>query len=437
MPKRKHSDVDSGPSPGPEKRTYNVQTMRLTHKFEHGVIILSRALKTARGFERQKLGRREKTARSQGGTETLQRLAEEVSFLKTLDLSATAQKYLFKQLLKTKRVAEQPAFVQFKESKKIPTEGPRSTAEANVLARLYKSNPVKNVFPNVMTDIRKVLGVDDLAGGKKEKGKETGAKESVPKTKAEQRAVSVSGSEGEGVGSRPATVAADGDEEMSDAESVGFAQFDSRLASGSEDEGEDGDDGAASDDVSDGGVELRGRSDMSISRSPSPDSPPAKKSKGSKASAAPVTSTTFLPSLMGGYFSGSESEPEDVDAEQPRRKNRMGQQARRALWEKKYGSGANHVKQQQNQQRRGGRDSGWDMRRGATDGTEGPWGRRGQGRRGALGRPQPYGDRPQRRPPPQNKPEDNKPLHPSWEAAKRAKEQKMTASFQGKKVTFD
>jgi hypothetical protein len=88
MPKRKLSDADSGP--GTEKRTYNVQTMRLTQKFEHGVTILSRALKTARGFERQKLGRREKTAKSQGGAETLQRLAEEVSFLKVCLYSSLA-----------------------------------------------------------------------------------------------------------------------------------------------------------------------------------------------------------------------------------------------------------------------------------------------------------------------------------------------------------
>ncbi|KAE8356466.1 BUD22-domain-containing protein [Aspergillus coremiiformis] len=434
MSKRKLSDLD-----GPKERTYNVQTMRLTQKFEHGVILLSRALKTSRGFERQKLGRREKTAKTQGSPETLQRIAEEVAFIKTLDLGATAQRYLFKQMVKTKRIAEAPAFVQFRESKRMDAEGPRSTAEANVTARLYKSNPVKNVFPNVMTDIRKVLGLEELVGGKKE-GKDVGRKDSAVKAKTEERAVSVSDSEPED--SRQAAamlVRSDegGDEAMSDAESMDFAQFDSRLASGSEDEDEEV--GSAGDDASDGGVNRRAHSALSISRSPSPDSPPAKKqkSKSSKASSTPATSTTFLPSLtMGGYFSGSESEAEDLDAEQPRRKNRMGQQARRALWEKKFGTGANHLKQQQNQQRRS-RDSGWDLRRGATDGFEGPRGRRGPVR-GMTGRPQHHGDRPQRGPPAHKRqPQDDKPLHPSWEAAKRAKEQKTTASFQGKKVTFD
>ncbi|KAE8333218.1 Bud-site selection protein, partial [Aspergillus sergii] len=448
MPKRKLSDVDSGP-----KRTYNVQTMRLTQKFEQGVVLLSRALKVAKGFERQKLSRREKTAKSQGSSEALQKIAEEIAFIKSLDPTATAQKYLFKQLFKTKRISEAPAFIQFKEAKNISTQGPQSTAEANVTARLYKSNPVKNAFPNIMTDIKKLLGVEEVAGGKKEKGKEAGSKESTTKTKTEQRAVSVSDSEPEDP--RIAAAAAkfdeeegderseggeesEGDEVMSDAESIDYAQFDSMLAPGSEDEDEEGADGAASDDGnSDGGVNLQAPSDMSISRSPSPDSPPAKKQKAkSSTSSAPPTSTTFLPSLtMGGYFSGSESEPEDIDGQQPRRKNRMGQQARRALWEKKYGSGANHVKQQQQQQKRS-RDNGWDMRRGATDGSEGPRGRRGQGR-GPAERSQHGGDRPQRGPPAQRrKPEDDKPLHPSWEAAKRAKEQKATAAFQGKKVTF-
>lgn len=77
MPKRKLSDVDSGP-----KRTYNVQTMRLTQKFEQGVVLLSRALKVAKGFERQKLSRREKTAKSQGSSEALQKIAEEIAFIK-------------------------------------------------------------------------------------------------------------------------------------------------------------------------------------------------------------------------------------------------------------------------------------------------------------------------------------------------------------------
>ncbi|PLB55353.1 Bud-site selection protein [Aspergillus steynii IBT 23096] len=456
MPKRKLSDRDSAPA-------HSLQTIRLSQKFDQGVQLLTRALKTARGFERQKLGRREKTAKSQGGDETLKRLAEEVQVLKSLDPPIVATKYLLKQMLKTKRIAETTAFTEFHayKSKKVSTEGPKSPAEANVMARLYKSNPVKNVYPDIMTGIRELLGLKDAPAGKKDgKGKEKGdakaSKERSAKSKStpESAQDEVSGDEsGEEAGSalraklltsrKGGDDDADSDQEMSEAESDDFAQFDSRLAPDSGDE-DDGGEQSASDDGSEGGIDLSTAklpSDMSISRSPSPDSPPAKKQKAKKAAAAPITSTTFLPSLsMGGYFSGSESEAEDVEDAAPRRKNRMGQQARRALWEKKFGSGANHVKNQKDN-KRNNRDSGWDVRRGATDGREGPRGRRGQGRGGAMGAtganalPR-QGDRSQRGGAPASKPEDNKPLHPSWEAAKKAKEQK-TASFSGKKVVFD
>lgn len=77
MPKRKLSDLDSSSHYG-----QGLQLTRLFAKFDHGVTLLSRALKTARGFERQKLGRREKTAKAAGNNDTLTRLAEEVQVLK-------------------------------------------------------------------------------------------------------------------------------------------------------------------------------------------------------------------------------------------------------------------------------------------------------------------------------------------------------------------
>jgi hypothetical protein len=145
--------------------------------------------------------------------------------------------------------------------------------------------------------------------------------------------------------------------------------------------------------------------------------------------------------MMGGYWSGSESGEDDDNTEPaPQRKNRMGQQARRALWEKKYGNKANHL---QNEKKKGteGRDRGWDMRKGATedDDARRKWGRQQGGqssrdwKQGHGGRKDESGGPPQR-PRPSF---EQKPLHPSWEAARKAKEQKAQASFQGKKITFD
>ncbi|GIC88229.1 BUD22 family protein [Aspergillus udagawae] len=442
MPKRKFSDLNdraSGPS--------DIKLARLTAKFENGVTALSRALKTARAFERQKLGRREKTAKSENKPEALARIEEEIKVIKTLNFQSTAEKYLFKQLVKTKRIAESPVFLKFKERKNIPTEGPRSTAEANVTARLYKSNPVKNVFPGIMDGIRQLLGLESAPAGKKSGPEQK--KESADQRKSESKEPEPeTGSDADN--RKTASKQADGGEgsdvDMDDAESADYSHFDARLAPGS---GSDSDGGSDAEEAShsDNLNNPAHYSDISrsVSRSLSPEQP-TKKSK--KSTSTPVTSTTFLPSLtMGGYFSGSESEPEDLEgvAGPPRRKNRMGQQARRALWEKKYGSGANHVKKQKENEWKN-RDGGWDTRRGATDGTEGPRGKRGlgQGRAGDRFRQRDNdatgGDRPHRGPPGgSNKKnvKDDKPLHPSWEAARKAKEQKSMAAFQGKKVTFD
>lgn len=293
--------------------------------------------------------------------------------------------------------------------------------------------------------------MDGLRGlfGLEAQGKKKGKEGSSAKTEKDDRAVSgksgnierraeldVSGSESEpesGDGVR------DVDMEDAGSDEEGYSRFDARLASDSEDN--DDDDGASDDD------QLRARSraqlarsDMSISLSPSPSqSPPPKKPKSQ--TKAPATSTTFLPSLMmGGYWSGSESEPEEIE-EEPKRKNRMGQQARRALWEKKYGASANHVKEQQKGGKKG-RDSGWDPRKGATG--DGDSGRRkfGTGSNAtAVVSEKRFGQsgtgKETRGGPSKKKPDDNKPLHPSWEAARKAKEQKATASFSGKKVVFD
>lgn len=337
--------------------------------------------------------------------------------------------------------------MQFKEGgkgRKISTEGPKDTAEANVTARLFKSNPIKNVLPDILGEIRKLLGVDGVAparggSGDNDNERNTSQSQGGKSTKAESI-----GSEKRDGGAITSTKDHDSasrsgedvdmDDSDADSESVDYAQFDARLASSDEEsEGEEEEEDARA--VSEDGIALSEADDPSTrtSQSPSP-----KKSK-MKSTELPK-STTFLPSLMmGGYWSGSESPSEDE--EQPRRKNRMGQQARRALWEKKYGSRANHLQKEKQKQAksRNSRDSGWDLRKGATDPSDGDG--RGKWERGGGGKPQRRDvargsgavdskrkDKAQT---------DNKPLHPSWEAARKAKEQATQASFQGKKITFD
>ena len=218
-------------------------------------------------------------------------------------------------------------------------------------------------------------------------------------------------------------------EELSDNSNEAHHPYTSRLATSSD---EDSDAEASSADHT-----LENLQDpLSITEdSSAPSSPSSPKSRLPKRQ-APSISTTFLPSLSrGGYLSGSESASDLADEEPQGRKNRMGQQARRALWEKKFGKDANHVKKQTES-----RDEGWDAKRGARAGDErGEKGRgRGRDREMVVGRgPKSSGAN--------SDPVANKkvkrivdaPLHPSWEAAKRAKEQKKAVAFQGKKVVFD
>ncbi|KAL7820635.1 Bud-site selection protein [Trichoderma gracile] len=170
-----------------------------------------------------------------------------------------------------------------------------------------------------------------------------------------------------------------------------------------------------------------------------------KKKRAAKAAAkaARPGDSTFLPTLMGGYISGSESAS---DIEAPRKKRR-GQRARQAIWEKKYGANARHL---QKAAAKGGRDAGWDLKRGAVgaeDQGRGKWRKGGRlpgrpvGAAGARGFSQGRGhDRDQDRPAPAAKPtkKDNEgPLHPSWEARKKAKEAQKNVAFAGQKVVFD
>ncbi|EEP76436.1 predicted protein [Uncinocarpus reesii 1704] len=436
MPKRKREDVDENPASNPEPRKLTLRATRLEQKIEQGIQQVHRALKTARGFERQKLGRRQKNAQSKNETAQLSRLSEEVQALKSLDLSEISRKYVIKQLVKTKRIADSPVFAQLEFSKQNVFDGKKDGPEANVMARLFSSNPVKTILPGIMDGIRGILGVDDAAISDK-------------KTAASQKTSKTPATAGPLISKTPLQMDSHSSDQedtpMGEAESTSeFAQFDDLIASssGSESEGDYENIVSGKKDKAYDPVE-----DFSLSPTPSvtdSDSPPATALKSSKPSKpSGKASTTFLPSLtMGGYWSGTESEAEDNEAASAiaPRKNRMGQQARRKLWEKKFGANANHVRKQGEGNNR---DSGWDMRRGATS-NEGRG--RDSGGGGRLGRRSKDESGPYRRGEgagrmrdsiKRGQDQDQKPLHPSWEAAKRAKEQKAQANFQGKKVVFD
>ncbi len=84
MPKRKReeiSGIDAIPS-GALDKSVRLQRYRLDGLFDQSKRNLFRALKVARGFERQKLGRRQKTAKAETKDGDISRLDAEVAALK-------------------------------------------------------------------------------------------------------------------------------------------------------------------------------------------------------------------------------------------------------------------------------------------------------------------------------------------------------------------
>ena len=78
MPKRKREDGDA---PDAESRN-GVKQRRTEHKLKLGAIKLGHAFKVAKGFERQKLGRRRKNAVSQNNPNDVKRIDAEIEALK-------------------------------------------------------------------------------------------------------------------------------------------------------------------------------------------------------------------------------------------------------------------------------------------------------------------------------------------------------------------
>ena len=82
MPKRKLSDLESTTSTTPLSAKQSLQASRLSTKFDHDVQALSKALKVARGFEKQKMGRRGKKAKTEEESKAIARLEGEGKLLK-------------------------------------------------------------------------------------------------------------------------------------------------------------------------------------------------------------------------------------------------------------------------------------------------------------------------------------------------------------------
>ena len=77
MPKRKRDDDDAQNS-----GNSSIVAKRIEHKLKVGATKLGHAFKIAKGFERQKLGRRQKNAVSQSNSKDVARINSEIEALK-------------------------------------------------------------------------------------------------------------------------------------------------------------------------------------------------------------------------------------------------------------------------------------------------------------------------------------------------------------------
>lgn len=354
--------------------------------------------------------------------------------------------------MKSKDIATSPGIQDYL-SKSVLAPEPSSNdatiiAETNVVARLYNYKHLKSELLYVLDSIRNSLGIEilkDISGssisGTIPPGNTEDDIASGVHIRTQEPAESID-SEWEGFSTSRAQGLQETEDELSNSQSKddgGQRPLPEHDNSGSSPPARtDGKQTSVWDEIASVKASHNPVLEMPLSPrfgSPLPPSPPQVRG-GKKLPTA--SNSTFLPSLMmSGYWSGSESAEDDFDELQPR-KNRRGQRARRQIWEKKYGRNANHL-----------RNQATDDNRAARKGTMGHKGtgthsNRDGGSRVPLRQNKHQKVRHDANPTPSRNKAGSQmdqtkdlPLHPSWEAARKAKEQKQSAAFQGKKIVFD
>lgn len=328
-----------------------------------------------------------------------------------LDLSTLAQLHLYKSLVKLAAVRDSPALPPYVKSKLNDKPLRDSRTVDNVRARLLNSNPVKAVLEQTLFTVCRALQLPRDAA----------------KRKTRLRSADYNGA----ASSQHARRDGDRDQMLPSSQDSwgGFSSSqDEGGITGTEKGRTTSADGVTPDLHSVGTAAHEGSVDMSDTDTDAGKRP------------LPATRASQYPLLGNGYVSGSsDAESLPVDEAKPR-KNRRGQQERRAIWQKKFGSAANHVKRVQSS-----RDHGWDAKQGALGSSAamnhtGSTGRRrrspalAQADQANRRSREKFAERSEIR-----KTVSDAPLHPSWEAARRAKERTGTQvrPFEGTRLVFE
>lgn len=324
--------------------------------------------------------------------------------MQTFNFEKATERHIRRILLKIKSLASseavqsEPWFTQSDE--KIQA----SKATANLNGRLFKTNVVKEAVESAISSLKRRLVPAESTAVEKTFNSETLEK---------SLEASVSKVEELLLGEAEVSDADDFDEEE-------LSKFDSRIANSD----------SESDPEPDNHQLTR---NLSISLSPPP---PNLQTKKPLPKATP-SGSMFVPALAElGYISASDSSASDIQIAP--RKNRRGQRERRAIAEKKYGSRAQHLQHLQAEKgpsQKGGRDAGWDPRRGAVAKEDLKHKRGFRGQRFEKSVKSVKAEKPASKP----KRDDTGKLHPSWVAAKAAKSKEKggVGQFSGKLVTFD
>ncbi|KAG8687474.1 hypothetical protein FRC09_013469 [Ceratobasidium sp. 395] len=439
---------------------------KISGKLHHSFTEAVRAAKKAKAFEVQRVVKKLKEARKKG-TSDVQELEKKLEMIKELDHTSLGRISLVRKIQKIKALAIHP-MVQAaltdaaipsldsisNDSKHVVLSSKLLAGEVDRLCTALKDlvEPPGERQPRVEDDDE----ADESAGDFVEKGEEEEEGKGVPSGEDDS---DDSGTSQPDPSALQSALSKLGIELESSLPAPPSPSPSSSTSSGDEDTIvlQDDDEENLDDQASweSGSVDSEGnirRTASVSSASTSSAAPPAKRSKGVTEPNKAGAGSRFLPSLATGFIRGDSdgSDIEDADVA-PMRKNRRGQRARKAIWEKKFGRNANHVKKAREEaiaSRGRGRGRGGVGRGGASGVGRGVIsnGTRGEDAgvsrsRSARARPPPvelpttqdggWGQRTAKK-------AEEKPMHPSWIAKQRLKAKEAVGGMpsQGKKIVF-
>ncbi|KAF8510076.1 Bud-site selection protein [Hysterangium stoloniferum] len=387
---------------------------KLTGKLHHYSKEVRKAAKKAKAFETQRLVKRLKDIRKPQDKEVnptdIRGLEHQLETLKELNLERIAHTALASKIRKDRLLSSNDALISALSSapfwtSTMATSSPNPKVESRLLSSKILAagahaavNGLKAVLgphnARATSNVQSTVDKDSTAGIDEDVEVLIGAEEDLSQSTEE---------DDEGDDRFSHQILDDGDDVVDDGGWESGSVLEAE-ASDDECEGEDGD----------------------IQGTPRkrPKDEDATRPRAGKAFAA---TSTFLPSLSVGFVKGHSDSDFDSEEEAPvhGKKNRRGQRARQAIWEKKYGKGAKHVKKQQEEVKAAtiARAMGKQLDRG--------W----EGRHTDSNTPKAAQRTPRGRP---SKLLVEKPMHPSWEAKKKLKEKESgkTVTPQGKKIVF-